>query len=60
MRRVQKVFNTPVEKPVEFNIDDPRNQSHPEEMVCFKEGLTHRRLAVMLYKLEKELKENNK
>ena len=57
IKRVQKVFNAPVKKPTNFDINDPRNESHPDEMVSFKQGLTHRKLAVMLYKLEKELEE---
>jgi len=55
VKRIQKLFNTQLQEPTNFEIDDPRNDSHPEEMVCYNDGLTHRKLAVLLYQSENEI-----
>ncbi len=62
IRRVQKIFNTPLPEPPLFKIDDPRNETHPDEMVSYefadgKKGLSHRKLAAMIYQMEQKLKE---
>ena len=42
----------------EFKVDDPRNETHPEEMVKTKNGdLSTRKLAVLLYKMGKQADE---
>ncbi len=42
----------------EFRMDDPRNETHPEEMVKIKNGgLSTRKLAVLLYKMGKQADE---
>ena len=59
--RVQKIFNNPVPEPPLFKIDDPRNETHPDEMVICKfsdgkRGMSHRKLAVMTYQMEENMK----
>ncbi len=54
IRRVQKIFNRPHPSPKEFDINDPRNETHPDEVVSYRGGISHRKLAVMLYKMEQE------
>lgn len=49
----KKIFNTPLPEPPKFNINDPRNNSHPEEIVRYKNGLSNRKFAVLLYNIEK-------
>jgi hypothetical protein len=61
IKRVQRIFNTPLPEPPLFKIDDPRNETHPDEMVAYqfsdgKRGMSHRKLAVMNYKMKEDLK----
>ncbi len=61
IKRVQRIFNTPLPEPPLFKIDDPRNKTHSDEMVTYefsdgKRGMSHRKLAVMTYKMEENLK----
>ncbi len=54
IRRVQKVFNATLPAPEQFNINDPRNKTHPEEMVAYRDGLASRKLAMLLDEMEKQ------
>lgn len=53
IRRVQKVFNTTHPTPEQFNVNDPRNKTHPEELVTYRDGLATRKLAVLLDEMER-------
>ncbi len=64
IRRVQKIFNTRGPQTPLFKIDDPRNETHPDEMVIYeymsgKKGMSHRKLAVMTYRMEENLKSSD-
>ena len=52
IRRVQKIFNTQIPPPPTFDINDPRNKTHPDETVIYSKGLGNRKLAVLLNKME--------
>ena len=61
VKRVQKIFNTPLPEPPLFKINDPRNKTHPDEIVSYefadgKKGKIHRKLAGMTYQMEQESK----
>ncbi len=61
IKRIQKNFNHPMPELPLFKIDDPRNETHPDELVMYKnengeKGMSHRKLAGMIYKMEKENK----
>ena len=48
IRRVQKLFNTKLPIPKQFDVNDPRNKTHPEETVTYRDGLASRKLAMLL------------
>jgi len=61
IKRVQKIFNHTRPEPSYFKINDTRNETHPDEMVTYeyangKKGLSHRKLATMIYNMERENK----
>ncbi|MCB9806176.1 hypothetical protein H6775_03415 [Candidatus Nomurabacteria bacterium] len=59
IRRVQKIFNTPLPEPPLFKIGDPRNETHPDETVTYEypsgeKGISNRKLATIIYKMEEK------
>lgn len=56
IKRIQKIFNTPLSDYPLFKIDDLRNETHPDETVMyeFADGtrrISHRSLAVLTHKI---------
>lgn len=51
-----KLFSRKIHIP-DYKNNDPRNETHPEEMVRMKDGsLSHRKLAGMIEAMEENLK----
>jgi NADH:ubiquinone oxidoreductase subunit 3 (subunit A) len=64
IKRVQKIFNNSAPELPFFKIDDPRNETYPDEMVRYESangerGISHRKLAVMFYRIEEKLKNSD-
>lgn len=54
IRRVQKIFNATPPTPEQFNVNDPRNKTHPEELVTYRDGLASRKLALLLDEMDQQ------